>query len=64
LANQDASEFLGGARMFIVETPDPAIRITHLSNTLGSSTPGSHAETTVGTASRSMRWNECAGAFS
>ena len=33
-----------GACMFLVDLPDPAIRVTHVPNTIDSSMPGSHAE--------------------
>jgi len=36
-----------GACMFLVDLPDPAIRIEHVPNTIDSSMPGSHAEITI-----------------
>jgi len=36
-----------GASMFVVDLPDPAIRIDHIPNTIDNSMPGSHAELTI-----------------
>ena len=36
-----------GACMFLVELPDPAIRIEHVPNTIDSSMPGGHADVTI-----------------
>lgn len=36
-----------GACMFVVDLPDPAIRITHVTETIDSSMPGGHAEVTI-----------------
>ncbi|MET0137928.1 MAG: acyl-CoA dehydrogenase, partial [Sphingobium sp.] len=36
-----------GACMFLVDLPDPAIRITRVPNTIDSSMPGGHAEITI-----------------
>jgi acyl-CoA dehydrogenase len=37
----------GGACMFLVDLPDPAIRIEHVPNTIDSSMPGGHATVTI-----------------
>ncbi len=37
----------GGACMFLVDLPDPAIRIDHVPNTIDSSMPGGHAVVTI-----------------
>ena len=37
----------GGACMFLVDLPDPAIRIEHVPNTIDSSMPGGHATLTI-----------------
>lgn len=37
----------GGACMFLVDLPDPAIKITHVPNTIDTSMPGSHAEISI-----------------
>jgi acyl-CoA dehydrogenase len=37
----------GGACMFLVDLPDPAIRIDHVPNTIDTSMPGSHAAITI-----------------
>lgn len=37
----------GGACMFLVDLPDPAIRIDHVPNTIDSSMPGGHATVTI-----------------
>jgi len=37
----------GGACMFLVDLPDPAIRIEHIPNTIDSSMPGGHATLTI-----------------
>jgi acyl-CoA dehydrogenase len=37
----------GGACMFLVDLPDPAIRIDHVPNTIDSSMPGGHATITI-----------------
>jgi len=36
-----------GACMFLVDLPDPAIRIDHVPNTIDSSMPGGHADVTI-----------------
>jgi acyl-CoA dehydrogenase len=37
----------GGACMFLVDLPDPAIRIDHVPNTIDTSMPGGHATVTI-----------------
>jgi acyl-CoA dehydrogenase len=37
----------GGACMFLVDLPDPAIRIDHVPNTIDNSMPGGHATVTI-----------------
>ena len=37
----------GGACMFLVDLPDPAIRIEHIPNTIDTSMPGGHATLTI-----------------
>ncbi|OYW16014.1 MAG: acyl-CoA dehydrogenase [Novosphingobium sp. 12-64-8] len=44
MAKSEDADSLGGACMFLVDLPDPAIRITHVPNTIDNSMPGSHAE--------------------
>lgn len=44
MAKSADADSLGGACMFLVDLPDPAIRITHVPNTIDSSMPGGHAE--------------------
>ncbi|WP_225008463.1 MULTISPECIES: acyl-CoA dehydrogenase family protein [Novosphingobium] len=44
MAKSEDPDSKGGACMFLVDLPDPAIRITHVPNTIDSSMPGSHAE--------------------
>ena len=47
MAKSEEADSMGGACMFLVELPDPAIRITHVPNTIDTSMPGSHAEITI-----------------
>jgi len=47
MAKSEAADSAGGACLFLVELPDPAIRITAVPNTIDSSMPGSHAEITI-----------------
>lgn len=47
MAKSEDPDSLGGACMFLVDLPDPAIRITHVPNTIDSSMPGGHAEITI-----------------
>ena len=44
MAKSEATDGTGGACMFLVDLPDPAIRITRIMNTIDSSMPGGHAE--------------------
>ncbi|MEL0252038.1 MAG: acyl-CoA dehydrogenase, partial [Novosphingobium sp.] len=44
MAKSEDPDSQGGACMFLVDLPDPAIRITRVPNTIDSSMPGSHAE--------------------
>jgi acyl-CoA dehydrogenase len=43
MAKSEASDGTGGACMFLVDLPDPAIRIERLLDTIDSSMPGGHA---------------------
>jgi acyl-CoA dehydrogenase len=43
MARSDDPDTRGGACMFLVDLPDPAIRIAHVPNTIDSSMPGGHA---------------------
>ncbi|MCK9541276.1 MAG: acyl-CoA dehydrogenase [Novosphingobium sp.] len=47
MAKSEEPDTKGGACMFLVDLPDPAIRIDHVPNTIDSSMPGSHAELTL-----------------
>ena len=47
MAKSEDRDSQGGACMFVVDLPDPAIRITHVPNTIDSSMPGGHAEITI-----------------
>jgi len=47
MAKSEDPDSAGGACMFLVDLPDPAIRITGVPNTIDSSMPGSHAEITI-----------------
>ena len=47
MARSEDQASLGGACMFLVNLPDPAIRITHIPNTIDTSTPGGHAEISI-----------------
>lgn len=47
MAKSEDPESQGGACMFLVDLPDPAITITHVPNTIDNSMPGSHAEITI-----------------
>ncbi len=42
-----AKDEAGGACMFLVDLPDPAIRTEHVPNTIDSSMPGGHATVTI-----------------
>ncbi len=43
MAKSEATDGAGGACMFLVDLPDPAIRIERIPNTIDSSMPGGHA---------------------
>lgn len=47
MARSQEQDSLGGACLFLVDLPDPAIRITHIPNTLDTATPGGHAEIAI-----------------
>ncbi|MDH7637739.1 acyl-CoA dehydrogenase family protein [Sphingomonas oryzagri] len=47
MAKSEAAESAGGACMFLVDLPDPAIRIERLLDTIDSSMPGGHAVVTI-----------------
>jgi len=47
MAKSEEADSQGGACMFLVDLPDPAITITHVPNTIDTSMPGSHAEITI-----------------
>jgi len=47
MARSEDPESIGGACMFLVDLPDPAIRITHVPNTIDNSMPGGHAEVDI-----------------
>jgi acyl-CoA dehydrogenase len=47
MAKSEDEDSLGGACMFLVDLPDPAIRIEEIPNTIDSSMPGGHATLTI-----------------
>jgi acyl-CoA dehydrogenase len=47
MAKSDATDGSGGACLFLVDLPDPAIRITRIIDTIDSSMPGGHAEVDI-----------------
>ena len=47
MAKAEGVEQGGGACMFLVDLPDPAIRIDHIPNTIDTSMPGGHATLTI-----------------
>lgn len=47
MARSEDADSHGGACMFLVDLPDPAIRITHVPNTIDSAMPGGHAEIAI-----------------
>ena len=47
MAKSVEEDSAGGACMFLVDLPDPAIRIDHVPNTIDTSMPGSHATITI-----------------
>ncbi|PKQ00520.1 MAG: acyl-CoA dehydrogenase [Alphaproteobacteria bacterium HGW-Alphaproteobacteria-13] len=47
MAKSTEADSAGGACMFLVDLPDPAIRIEHVPNTIDSSMPGGHATVAI-----------------
>lgn len=47
MARSEEADSRGGACMFLVDLPDPAIRIDHVPNTIDTSMPGGHATVTI-----------------
>ncbi len=47
MAKSEATDGTGGACMFLVDLPDPAIRVDRVPNTIDSSMPGGHAVVTI-----------------
>lgn len=47
MAKSEEEDSKGGACMFLVDLPDPAIRIDHVPNTIDNSMPGGHASVTI-----------------
>ena len=47
MAKSEEPDSRGKACMFLVDLPDPAIRIDHVPNTIDSSMPGGHADITI-----------------
>lgn len=47
MAKSEEADSKDGACMFLVDLPDPAIRIDHVPNTIDSSMPGGHATVTI-----------------
>jgi acyl-CoA dehydrogenase len=47
MAKSEEEDSHGGACMFLVDLPDPAIRIDYVPNTIDTSMPGSHANVTI-----------------
>lgn len=47
MAKSEDPDSMGGACMFVVDLPDPAIRIDAVPNTIDNSMPGSHATVTI-----------------
>jgi acyl-CoA dehydrogenase len=47
MARSDAEDGTGGACMFLIELPDPAIRIERVLDTIDDSMPGGHAEVLI-----------------
>ena len=47
MARSEEPDSLGGACMFLVDLPDPAIIVTHIPNTIDSSMPGGHCEVSI-----------------
>lgn len=47
MAKSEEPDSAGGACMFLVDLPDPAIRIEHVPNTIDNSMPGGHATVSI-----------------
>ncbi|WP_374414694.1 acyl-CoA dehydrogenase family protein [Novosphingobium colocasiae] len=47
MARSEEDDSKGGACMFLVDLPDPAIIVTHVPNTIDNSMPGGHCEVTI-----------------
>ena len=47
MARSEEEDSKGGACMFLVDLPDPAIRVTHIPNTIDNSMPGGHCEVSI-----------------
>lgn len=47
MARSEDEDSKGGACMFLVDLPDPAITVTHVPNTIDSSMPGGHCEVSI-----------------
>ena len=47
MARSEEADSASGACMFLVDLPDPAIRIDHVPNTIDNSMPGGHATVTI-----------------
>jgi acyl-CoA dehydrogenase len=55
MARSEEADSAGGACMFLVDLPDPAIRIDHVPNTIDNSMPGGHATVTIDQLARAGR---------
>ena len=47
MARSEEEDSKGGACMFLVDLPDPAITVTHIPNTMDNSMPGGHCEVSI-----------------
>lgn len=47
MARSEDLDSKGGACMFLVDLPDPAIRVTHVPNTIDTALPGGHCEVSI-----------------
>jgi acyl-CoA dehydrogenase len=47
MARSEDEDSRGGACMFLVDLPDPAIRVTRIPNTIDSALPGGHCDVTI-----------------
>ncbi len=47
MARSEEADSKGGACMFLIDLPDPAITITHVPNTIDNSMPGGHCEVSI-----------------